>query len=161
MKIALATFALFLTQLVFAQNKTTTYYLIRHAEKADNSRNPDLSAAGTERAVNWNRIFAAIPFDAIYSTDYKRTLQTATPTAEKNKAQIILYNPQVLSFPDFKKSTSGKTVLIVGHSNTIPAFANQLIGKTIYNDIEDTVFGNLYIITVNGDSVTHQLLKLP
>lgn len=161
MKIALATFALFLTQFVLAQNKTTTYYLIRHAEKTDSSKNPDLSAIGLERAANWSRIFSEIPFDAVYSTDYKRTLQTATPTAEKNKKEIILYNPQSINLPDFKKETAGKTVLIVGHSNTIPAFANQLIGKKAYADIEDTTFGNLYIITVSDDTASYQLLKLP
>ncbi|MGH2666696.1 histidine phosphatase family protein [Flavobacterium sp.] len=161
MKIILAAFALCLTQFMSAQNKTTTYYLIRHAEKMDNSKNPDLSAIGSERAGNWNRIFSAISFDAIYSTDYKRTIQTATPIAEKNKKEISIYNPQSVTITEFKKETSGKTVLIVGHSNTIPTFVNLLIGKKTFGDIEETVFGNLYIITLTEDSVSYQLLKLP
>ena len=54
-----------------------------------------------------------------------------------------------------------KKVLIIGHSNTTPNFVNQIINQKIYADIEDTNFGNLYIVTINGESITHQILKLP
>lgn len=161
MKTFLAAFALFFSQFGFSQNTTTTYYLIRHAEKADGSANPDLSAIGLNRAENWNSILSEVTFDAIYSTDYKRTLQTATPTAKRSKKEIILYTPKPFDLQKFKKDTSGKTVLIVGHSNTIPALANQLIDKKVFADMEDTTFGNLYIVTVTGTAVSYQLLKLP
>nr|WP_294936842.1 histidine phosphatase family protein [uncultured Flavobacterium sp.] len=161
MKTLLATFTLLFTQFGFSQSNTTTYYLIRHAEKVDNSGNPDLSEIGLNRAQNWNKIFNNITFDGIYSTNYKRTVQTVTPLAQKNDKEIIIYDHKTIVIPQFKKDTSGKTVLIVGHSNTIPNIVNQLIDKKIYSDIEDNTFGDLFIVTVNGNSVTHQLLKLP
>ena len=66
-------FLFLVVQLSFAQNKTTTIYFIRHAEKVDSSKNPDLSTFGLERAAHWNEIFSDIPFDAIYSTDFTRS----------------------------------------------------------------------------------------
>jgi 2,3-bisphosphoglycerate-dependent phosphoglycerate mutase len=152
--------AFFVLQVSFGQNNTTTYYFIRHAEKVDNSKNPDLSEIGLERAKIWNEIFSEINIDAIYSTDFKRTFQTVTPTANFKKVTIINYSPKTLDIELFKKNTLGKKVLVVGHSNTIPNFVNQIINKKIYNDMDDVTFGNLYIVTINGDSISHQLLKL-
>ncbi|MBG6110097.1 broad specificity phosphatase PhoE [Flavobacterium sp. CG_23.5] len=161
MKKYLLIVAFFVLQVSFGQNTTTTYYFIRHAEKVDNSKNPDLSQTGLQRAKLWNEIFSEINLDAIYSTDFNRTLQTATPTATNKKISIIKYNPKTIDLESFKKETLGKKVLVVGHSNTIPNFVNQIIGQKIYFDINDTTFGNLYIVTINGDSINHQLLKLP
>ena len=161
MKKYLLIIALFILQISFGQQSTTTYYFIRHAEKVDNSQNPDLSETGLERANLWNTIFSEVRFDEIYSTDYKRTIQTATPTAIAKNIQIKLYNPKTIAIDSFKKETLGKKVLIVGHSNTTPNLVNQFINQKIYADIEDTTFGNLYIVTINGTTITHQLLKLP
>jgi broad specificity phosphatase PhoE len=152
--------AFFVLQVSFGQNNTTTYYFIRHAEKVDNSKNPDLSEIGLERAKLWNEIFSEINIDTIYSTDFKRTLQTITPIANSRKVIIINYDPKTIDIESFKKNTLGNKVLVVGHSNTIPNFVNQIINKKIYNDMDDVTFGNLYIVTLNGDSISHQLLKL-
>ena len=153
--------ALFLIfQISFGQNNTTTYYFIRHAEKVDASKNPDLSIVGFERARLYDNIFAEIKFDAIYSTDYKRTLQTVTPIAATQKIAIKLYDPKTLSIESFKKENGGKKVLIVGHSNSIPNFVNQIINEKIYSDIADATFGNLYIVVVSDAKINHQLLKL-
>lgn len=152
---------LLLTQLTMAQNKqaTTTLYLIRHAEKADASANPDLSAEGVVRASHWNEVFSAVHFDAIYSTHYKRTEQTAAPTAVAQKTAVSYYEPKELTVEKIRSGHAGQTILIVGHSNTIPNLVNQLIGENVYPMIEETTFGNLYIVTLNGEVVNHQLLK--
>ena len=152
-------FLLLVVQLSFAQHKTTTIYFIRHAEKIDSSKNPDLSSVGLERAAHWGKIFSETTFDAIYSTDFKRTKQTATPTSENKKLDITLYDAKSLDFDKFKTDNLGKTILVVGHSNTTPDFVNKLINQNVYAAIEDTTFGNLYIVTLNGDLVTHLLLK--
>lgn len=161
MKTLLATFTLLFAQFGFGQSSSTTYYLIRHAEKVDNSKNPDLSESGLHRAQNWSKIFNSVSFDGIYSTNYIRTIKTVAPIAQKNGKEIILYDYKTINIAQFKKDTEGKTFLIVGHSNTIPNLVNQLIGKQLYTDIDDSTFGDLFIVTVNGSSVSHQLLKLP
>ena len=49
---------------------------------------------------------------------------------------------------------------MVGHSNTIPYLANKIIGKDIYSSIDETIHGNLYIISIVNENVTYQLLKI-
>ncbi|MBC5862714.1 histidine phosphatase family protein [Flavobacterium sp. K77] len=161
MKTKLILFLLMAWQLSFSQQKSTTYYFIRHAEKVDNSKDPNLSELGMQRAQKWKAIFESIDFDQIYSTNYKRTQQTATPIATADKIEIQLYDPQKIDLKAFKKITLGRKVLIVGHSNTTPDFVNKIINQQVFNDIEDTTFGNLYIVTIIGDTISYQLLKLP
>lgn len=161
MKTKLILFLLMAWQLSFSQQKSTTYYFIRHAEKVDNSKDPNLSESGMQRAQKWKAIFESIDFDQIYSTNYKRTQQTATPIATADKIEVQLYDPQKIDLKAFKKITLGRKVLIVGHSNTTPKFVNKIINQQVFNHIEDTTFGNLYIVTIIGDTISYQLLKLP
>ena len=142
---------------------TSVYYLIRHAEKdrSDKSnKNPDLTKQGHNRAEYWASVFKKVPFDAVYSTDYNRTKQTAKPTAEAHELEIKTYNPFGIKMDDFLKETKGQTVLIVGHSNTTPNFVNRLIQREDYEPIKDDNNGNLYIVTISGDSKTVQLLTI-
>ena len=143
--------------------EVTVYYLIRHAEKDRSdkkNRNPDLTKQGNNRAVYWASVFKEVPFDAVYSTEYNRTQQTATPTAKANELEIKSYDPFKLDFERFLKETKGKTVLIVGHSNTTPAFTNKLLQKELFESIDDDNNGNLYIVTIIGDTKSVQLLTI-
>ncbi|MDA0985978.1 MAG: phosphoglycerate mutase family protein [Bacteroidetes bacterium] len=142
-----------------AFGQTTTIYLIRHAEKVDNSKNPDLSKVGLERAAHWDTVFAQIPLKAVYSTDFLRTVQTAMPTAKSKNLEIIKYDPKTIDIEKLKKEHKGEAILIVGHSNTSPELANRLINQKVYSPMDDNVFGNLYIISITGNEVSHQLLQ--
>jgi len=133
----------------------STYYLIRHAEKdrSDNTnRNPKLTNEGLKRADNWAKHFKDIDFDAIYSTDYNRTKQTAMPTAKSKNIELQIYDPSDLKIEAFLEKTKGKTVLIVGHSNTTPKFVNELLGEEKYDDIADDNNANLYLVTLTKDT---------
>jgi broad specificity phosphatase PhoE len=160
MKKFLLLLAMLFLNISFGQKSTTTYYFIRHAEKIDNSKNPELSKSGLGRAALWNKIFSEIDLDKIYSTDFHRTLQTGFPLAKSKKITIEKYDPKTIVIKNFKKETLGKKVLVIGHSNTIPDFINQIIDENSYADMDDSTFGNLYIVTINGDSISHELLKL-
>ena len=161
MKKYLVLIALFVMQISSGQQTTTTYYFIRHAEKVDNSKNPDLSEKGLERAKLWQTILSDVKLDQIYSTDYKRTIQTVNVIATEKGIPITIYNPKMIDRTTFVNENLGKKVLVVGHSNTTPAFVNQIINEKMYTDIDDNTFGNLYIVTIIGNVITHQLLKLP
>jgi 2,3-bisphosphoglycerate-dependent phosphoglycerate mutase len=152
---------LMLTQLLMAQNKTTTYYFIRHAEKVDDSKNPDLSSIGHERALSWSSIFSDINFDAIYSTNFNRTMQTAMAISSIKNVAITKYDPKTIDIQKFKDQNLGKNILIVGHSNSTPDFVNKIINQKKYALIDEKTFGNLYIVTISGEIITYQLLKLP
>ena len=158
---------LLLTSPLFSQNTNTdsisTYYLIRHAEKDRSdatNKNPDLTDKGKERARKWSQLLQHFGIDAVYSTNYKRTLNTANPTAIANHLKIKTYHPFKIDMPQFLKDTKGKSVLVVGHSNTTPGFVNKLIGKEIYKDIDDTNNANLYIVTIKGDDISYVLIKM-
>ena len=146
------------------ESKTTTFYFIRHAEKNTSNpadRDPDLVMEGVLRAARWSSIFNRIDFDIIYSTDYKRTRNTALPIAEKKKLPLTYYSPNGFDSVDFVKKNAGKTVLIVGHSNTVPAMVNALIGKNQYKQITETNYANLYIINITeSGEIIHQLLAI-
>lgn len=142
---------------------TTTYYLIRHAEKDRSdpeNRNPSLIEAGQARANRWAEVFKDIPLDMVYSTDYARTQETATPTATQKGLEIQSYNPRTLFDENFQKATEGKTVLVVGHSNTTPSFTNAILGEERFAQIDDSNNGNLYIVTITGDEKSAQVLHI-
>lgn len=140
---------------------TTTYYFIRHAEKDrsdPSNKNPQLIQKGLFRAAKWSYVLDYIKFEAVYSTDYNRTEQTAQPTAEKNNLEITIYNANELNSEEFIKNTKGKTVLIVGHSNTTPMFVNAVIGKDKYKPINDSNNANLYIVTISSSGEISDLV---
>lgn len=135
----------------------TVVYLIRHAEKADASADPDLSAAGLQRANNWSVILQDVVFSAFYSTNYKRTKQTIQPTATANEKTVTIYDPSNFSIANIVANHAGKNIFIVGHSNTIPQLINAYLGQNVYADIPETEFGNLYKVTVEDGEITHQM----
>lgn len=127
----------------------TIYYFIRHAEKdRSTSNDPELTEEGKTRAANWAKYFKDININAVYSTPYKRTKQTATPTALNKSVPVQMYAAGNLYDASFKEATKGMTVLVVGHSNTTPAFVNAIIGEKRYSDISDTENGMLYKVVV-------------
>lgn len=160
----LIVFTLTFVNIEAQESEVTTYYLIRHSEKVrtdQGDRNPHLNDKGKLRAENWNKVFSNVNFDFIYSTNYNRTIETAIPTAKKNDLEIIFYNPRDLFDENFQKKTKGKTVLVVGHSNTTPSFVNKIMGSDTYSAIDDLNNANLYIVTISSGSVSTQLLNIP
>lgn len=143
--------------------EATTYYFIRHAEKDRSdktNRNPHLTEIGQKRAAHWSQILTNVKFDAVYSTDYNRTKETAQPTATKNNVELTLYNPRNMNGKDFSANTKGKTVLVVGHSNTTPMFVNAVLGNKKYENIDDNNNGNLYIVTIIDGVKSDQVLTI-
>jgi broad specificity phosphatase PhoE len=142
---------------------TTVYYFIRHAEKDRsnlNDKDPKLTEAGEQRARKWSEIFKNVNFDHIYSTSYNRTQQTVFYTSEKKSIPIKSYDPKKLYSDSFKENTFGKTVLIVGHSNTTPYFVHTILGNDRFDLINDSNNGNLYIVTIIDDKKSVQLLTI-
>ena len=144
-------------------DEISTYYFIRHAEKDTTdreNRNPTLTEEGKQRAENWKNVFTAVDFDAIYSSDFIRTKATAQPTAQSKGLKIEIYDHTKLNSEAFKKATKGKKVLVVGHTNTTPYFANAVYGEEYFNnDIDEAEHGKLFIVQVhsNGKNTIQQL----
>ena len=96
----------------------------------------------------------------MYSTDYSRTIETALPTVNAKNLKLTKYDADVGYSLQFQKQTRGKTVLIVGHSNTIPQFVNAVLNEERYPQIEDDDNSNLYILTLYGSKANSVLLKI-
>ena len=161
-KLILTFIFLSLTLISYAQ-EITTYYFIRHAEKLridKTDKNPNLNFNGYKRAEAWKDVFSDVPFDAIYSTDYNRTKLTAKPTATSKNLPILLYNPNMMYSEAFQNNTKGKTVLVVGHSNTTNVFVNKILGIEKYDEINDNNNSNLYIVTISNGKSSSILLKI-
>ena len=153
----------FLISILSHSQEITTYYFIRHAEKLrvdKTERNPNLNLKGFKRAEAWKEVFSNISFDAIYSTDYTRTKLTAKPTADSKNLPILIYNPRDMYSKAFQNQTKGKTILVVGHSNTTNVFANKVIGFDKYQGIKDNNNSNLYIVTLTDKKASSVLLKI-
>jgi len=130
-----------------SHNSKATFYLIRHAEK-QGGEDPSLTAKGEQRAQFWASYFADKGIDAVYSTNTTRTMQTATPTAKALGLKIQQYDPTQLYDSDFKEAVEGKTVLIVGHTNTTADLANKILGENEFQELDDAQFGKVFKITL-------------
>ena len=142
---------------VLAQDAPMVVYLVRHAEKVDDSRDPLLSPAGTARA----QLLAGMLKDAgithVWSTDYQRTRLTAAPTAAALGVKVEIYNPaQPAEFVTRLRATPGRH-LVVGHSNTSPGLVKALGGDP-QGEMVDTEYDRLYVVTIGG-VVTSVLLR--
>jgi broad specificity phosphatase PhoE len=135
----------------------TTFYFIRHAEKDrsdSTNKNPSLTKEGIERADKWALYFEDKDIDLVYSTDYNRTRETATPLAKMRNLEITLYSPKGLISGNFIAINKGKNIVIVGHSNTTPFLVNTLLGKEKYENIVDDENNDLFIVTKKNNKTT-------
>jgi len=129
----------------------TTVILIRHAEKIiDPSNNDvDLSPAGLVRAQELARIFGDAGVNAIYATQYKRTQETVKPLADKLGLRVNIINSKNTNdlLAQIRANSSGQTVFIAGHNNTVPEIIAALGGPK-YPIIPESEYDNLFIVTV-------------
>ena len=125
-------------------------YLVRHAEKQKGD-DPALTEAGKARAETLAELLSDKGLTEIYSTDYKRTRETAAPIAERTRLEVQLYDASDLeAFAEVLKSKQG-VLLVVGHSNTTPPLAAALGGDPGTPIDESTEYDRLYVIDLSGN----------
>lgn len=151
--IFLIIFALSTCLNVFSQDEITKIIVVRHAEKEnDGTKNPSLSEAGKIRAEKLKDLFVDVKIDKLFSTNYKRTIETLQPIAASKKLDIVNYNPNDLNFAkNLISMDKGKTVLVVGHSNTCPKLVNSLIDESKYQNLDENDYGKIWIVTFKND----------
>jgi broad specificity phosphatase PhoE len=141
----------------------STFYFIRHGEK-DRSNpdnlDPELNQDGLGRAIRWERIFSEVDLDDIYSTDYDRTMMTVAPISVNREMVVQTYSPSTVNIDEFKEMYLGKNVLVVGHSNTTPDFANKILGEDKYPQMDDYDNSSLYIVRIVDGVATSMQLKM-
>jgi broad specificity phosphatase PhoE len=131
----------------------TLVLLVRHAEKAGPSGDVALSPAGETRAQALVDIARGAGVTAIVTTQFQRTRQTAAPTAsalgvkpyvDSAGADVGVHAAHIA---DFVRREHAPAVLIVGHSNTVPAIVAALGGPKL-PDICDAEYDRLYILSM-------------
>ena len=134
----------------------TMVIVVRHAEKgSDDPKDPALSEQGQARANKLAAILKDAHVAAVYTTQYKRTRLTGLPSATQGGFSVDVrdatrengktYTADLLK--EIQKKHRGETVLIVGHSNTVPEIVKHITGIEIAPIGEDE-FGRMYIITL-------------
>lgn len=136
------------------QSCSSTIYVVRHAEKqaangAMMGNDPDLSVEGKLRAKALAELLAGKGIKAAYATPYKRTQQTAAPTAAAQNLSVTTYPPnQGNALIDSLARQKNKNFLIVGHSNTVPALLRHLGLNPSMQDIPENDFDNLFTVRI-------------
>jgi broad specificity phosphatase PhoE len=131
-----------------------TVFLVRHAERADTSpgvsptmaADPDLSEAGRARAESLASALKDARITAIYTTEFKRTQQTAAPLAKVLGLTVKVVTSK--SAADLLKQLKAEkgNVLVVGHSNTVPDVIKAL-GVATPVTIGDDEFDNMFLVS--------------
>jgi phosphohistidine phosphatase SixA len=125
-------------------------YLVRHAEKqTDGSRDPELTEAGTHRAENLASWFEDKDIRDIWSSDYKRTRDTANPSLSRLGLKLKIYDPRDLNALSETLLRNQNNALIVGHSNTTPELTRMLCNCDI-EDMNDSEYDRLIVISIDS-----------
>jgi broad specificity phosphatase PhoE len=141
-------------------DEATVVFLVRHAEKAQvddhgKARGPDLTEAGRRRAETLSRVLAPAGITRIYSTDYRRTLETARPVAEAEGLEVETYDARAPDALVSRLRQSQGRHLVVGHSNTTPELVAKLGGEPGPPIDEECEYDRLYVLVLGPDrSVT-------
>jgi len=126
----------------------TNLYFVRHAEK-EAGNDPVLTENGRKRAGELMRTLKNKNVKRIYVTQFKRTQMTADSMRLQLGIDTVHYNADENGIDLFSKITAhgdfNKTILIVGHSNTVPDYIKKA-GVINYPqaNIADNEFDNLY-----------------
>lgn len=142
----------------------TVFVFVRHAEKIlDGSKDPDLTPEGHARAARLGEILDGFLLDSVFSTNYKRTLQTADAVQQKGALPAVqLYTPgaQADLLSRLCSTAKNKRVLIVGHQNTVPLGLNHLKTGANYQTLGDTEYHRFFLVSTNGYADQTEILEL-
>ena len=130
----------------------TTIYIVRHAEKDSTSdrADPTLSALGQTRALALRKTLMGHHPAALFTTDTKRTRATLAPLAEALKLEPQTYDPKRgRDLADrILKEYAGKSVVIVGHSNTVLSLIDDFGATPPVEEIGENDYEYLFTVRV-------------
>lgn len=145
---ALLLFALAACATTESEPAAPNWYVMRHLQKAE-GQDPPLSAEGHANARRLIAFFGKDPPGAIYVSSTKRALETAGPLAAKLGATVKDYDPRDTPGLVARAKAESGTVLIVGHSNTVPEIVAQL-GGVRPADLGEGDYGDIFRVRRDG-----------
>jgi len=127
--------------------------IVRHAEKsAAPAGDVTLNDAGQARAEELAIALAEARIDTIVVTHFRRTRDTAAPTSRQVKVTPVVVEAGTDTARHVRDVAAavrrgGYSVLVVGHSNTVPAIITALGGPEM-QELCDTEYANLFTLTL-------------
>jgi broad specificity phosphatase PhoE len=131
-------------------------YVVRHAERADGGAgttsmsgapaDPSLSAAGEARAAKLAAMLADAGITAIYATEFKRTQETAKPLSARTGVAVATVAASATSalVSAIRAAHATGVVLVVAHSNTMPAIIKAFGGPDVV--VGDNDYDGLFVV---------------
>lgn len=133
---------------------TVIFVVVRHAEKGtDDARDPSLNDAGRTRAYRLAQLLSDAPLTAVYATAYRRTQQTAQPAADGHDIGVTTYDAKMSGavFASQLRAVHARgTILVVGHSNSVPGIVAALSGTAV-ETMQDDQFDRIYRISIDPE----------
>ena len=134
-------------------------YVMRHLHTPKDATDPDLTAVGQRYAAAVSDWFRRDPPDVIYVSSTKRAQQTAAVLVGRLKLTPKIYDPRDTPALLAAVTKEGGTVLIVGHSNTVPDIVAGL-GGTRPGPLVHEDFGDIWHIAGPERITTRDRLSL-
>lgn len=142
--------------------RNINFYIVRHAEK-DTGADPVLTKAGYLRAGELSRRLSKNKIDKIFVTPYRRTRLTGDSIRLYQKVDTISYKADLAGDDLLNKINENlnlRNVLIIGHSNTIPAIIKRLgIPDFEISEIPANEYDNLFVISSRKNKPLLKRLK--
>ena len=132
------------SSLVYAQRAV---FLVRHADRLDDSEDTRLSEAGEARAQLLARLLKDSGITVIYTSQFQRTIKTAEPLARVLKITPVSIPAadQKGLFDHIRAENRADVVLIVGHDSSVPVLL-KMFGHPVDIKIAPTEYSNLFVL---------------
>jgi phosphohistidine phosphatase SixA len=150
-----------------AAQEPTVVVLVRHAEKVTPDppdADPALTAAGQARALALAETLADAGVDAILTSQWQRTRLTAAPLAERLGIEPEVFStsgaqaqPEAVA-EAIRTRHAGQTVLVVGHSNTVPEVIAALGGPAV-EAICESQYADLFVLVLDDGGEAPALIR--
>lgn len=135
--------------------ETTTVIVLRHAEKAatdsPGSEGPPLAEAGYARAARLEGLLRDSGAAAIFVSDTRRARETAAPLAGRLGLRLTEYPGRDLEglVRRLREAHRGQTVVVIGHSNTVPELLAILSEQRVRPVLHDADYDRVFVVSMN------------
>jgi broad specificity phosphatase PhoE len=126
-----------------------TIVVVRHADKIDDSHDAVLSPTGEAQAKRLAHVLKDVGITAIYTSQFKRTIQTATPLADLLKVKPFTYEQTDIDgvVKEIRHKHPREVVMVVGHRSTVPKILKQF-GALEPVALGSSEYDSLFILTL-------------
>ncbi|MBL8606565.1 MAG: histidine phosphatase family protein [Myxococcales bacterium] len=139
--------------------------LVRHAEKASEEGDPDLSDAGRARAARFARLFARSSPTHLFASDARRTQATLAPLAQATGRAVIVRPAKATNAlgEELRALEPGSLAVVAHHSNGLPTLARALgveLSGVHEGAIAHDAYGRVFVVVLGCGDRPPRLVEL-